>query len=126
MAKTYYQDVDNLIASSSPSLVTGSYELAAGQGVLKRGSVIALGTTGTGSLVAAALAANTPVFILAEDADTGSSSSGSAVPCLGYRGGHFLEDRLITGSSYSLKTADLEKMRQFGLYTSTGATSQEA
>lgn len=123
---TYTQPVDNLFASSYPQAVTGSYTLAAGQGVLKRGSLIAIGTGDKGSLVSAALAANTPVFVLADDADTGSSTSGSAVECLGYRAGHFLDDQLITGSSYALKATDLEKMRQYGIYTSTGMSSQEA
>ena len=126
MDKTYTFEKENLFAAPYPQAITGTFGLAPGQGELKRGSLIAIGTGDKGSLVAAALTAGTPVFVLADDADTGSATTGDAIPCTGYRSGHFLDDQLITGSDYKLKAADLEKLRQFNIYTSTGVAGEEA
>lgn len=122
--KTYTQEYDNLIAATYPELVTGSFLLTPGQKVLKRGSLLAVGEDGKAALVKAALTEGTAVFVLADDTDTGESSGGDGVPCTGYRQGHFLEDRLITGSSYKLVSADLDKMRQFNIFTSTGVEAK--
>lgn len=118
--KTYTQEYDNLIAATYPELVTGSFLLTPGQKVLKRGSLLAVGEDGKAALVKEKIAAGTPVFVLADDTDTGESSGGAGVPCTGYRQGHFLEDRLITGNSYKLVSADIECLRQYNIFASTG------
>lgn len=122
--KTYTQEYDNLIAATYPELVTGSFLLTPGQKVLKRGSLLAVGEDGKSTLVKAKITAGTPVFVLADDVDTGAESSGNGVPCTGYRQGHFLEDRLITGSDYKLVSADIECLRQYNIFTSTGVEAK--
>ncbi|MDE5759207.1 MAG: hypothetical protein K2H85_11425 [Allobaculum sp.] len=49
--KTYTFDVENLFTTAAPT-PTATFELEAGQGVLKRGSLIAIDTdTGQGKLI---------------------------------------------------------------------------
>lgn len=123
--KTYTQEYDNLIAATYPELVTGSFLLTPGQKVLKRGSLLAVGEDGKAALVKTKITAGTPVFVLADDTDTGDSvGGGTGVPCTGYRQGHFLEDRLITGNSYKLVSADIECLRQYNIFTSTGVEAK--
>ena len=122
--KTYTQEYDNLIAATYPELVTGSFLLTPGQKVLKRGSLLAVGEDGKAALVKETITAGTPVFVLADDVDTGTTNSGNGVSCTGYRQGHFLEDRLITGDSYKLVSADIECLRQYNIFTSTGVEAK--
>ncbi len=136
--KTYTFDQENLIAAPYPQLIVGSYKLAAGQGVVKRGSLMEIkeGDAGgvvkrgslmeikegdAGTLVDAAITAGNPVFVVADDVDTTDGAAG----CVGYRSGHFFTDGLIT-KDYRLTKADLEKLRQFNIYTSTGMPGEEA
>ena len=119
--KTYTFDQENLIAAPYPQLIVGSYKLAAGQGVVKRGSLMEIKEGDAGTLVDAAITAGNPVFVVADDVDTTDAAAG----CVGYRSGHFLTDGLIT-KDYTLTKADLEKLRQFNIYTSTGMPGEEA
>ncbi len=119
--KTYTFDQENLIAAPYPQLIVGSYKLAAGQGVVKRGSLMEIKEGDAGTLVDAAITAGNPVFVVADDVDTTDGAAG----CVGYRSGHFFTDGLIT-KDYRLTKADLEKLRQFNIYTSTGMPGEEA
>lgn len=119
--KTYTFDQENLIAAPYPQLIVGSYKLAAGQGVVKRGSLMEIKEGDAGTLVDAAITAGNPVFVVADDVDTTDGVAG----CVGYRSGHFFTDGLIT-KDYTLTKADLEKLRQFNIYTSTGMPGEEA
>ncbi len=119
--KTYTFDQENLIAAPYPQLIVGSYKLAAGQGVVKRGSLMEIKEGDAGTLVDAAITAGNPVFVVADDVDTTDGAAG----CVGYRCGHFFTDGLIT-KDYKLTKADLEKLRQFNIYTSTGMPGEEA
>lgn len=119
--KTYTFDQENLIAAPYPQLIVGSYKLAAGQGVVKRGSLMEIKEGDAGTLVDAAITAGNPVFVVADDVDTTDGAAG----CVGYRSGHFFTDGLIT-KDYTLTKADLEKLRQFNIYTSTGMPGEEA
>ena len=119
---------DDLIIDCVPQADVVTIQLAASQGILKRGSVVS-GTPGsTMTLLAAALApsvsgtaaestvtgsvAAVAAYILADDVDTGTSG---AVVGVAYRTGHFNRKALTVGSSYTLTDADEEFLREAGI-----------
>ncbi len=109
--KTYVFDVENLFTTSSPA-PTATFELAAGQGVVKRGSLIAIDTdTGQGKLIADGNKA-TSFFVLADDTDTGDSEATGSVGCTGYLSGFFNQNRLIVGEGYDFPAQDVAQMRK--------------
>lgn len=104
---------DNLIAGVYPPTEVFSVKLKAGQGVLKRGTILAEGDSGlefmgesnTGKANA----------VLAEDVDTGSDE---AVVGIAYRTGHFNANALITEDGYQITAADKETLRRAGILLS--------
>lgn len=107
-------DYDGLIVSNEPVADVVSVKLAANQGTLQRGTVVA-GTAG-GELTAAskALTATDAVYVLTDETNTGT---GSAVATTAYRTGHFARNKMIT-SSYALVAADEEILRKSGILLS--------
>ena len=122
--KTYTFEKENLIVDTEPPLITATYTLVGGQGLLKRGSVIGLDKTKfQGTLIASEHQAQS-VFILADDIDTGSDAS-KTFGCVGYRSGHFNLNGLITKDAYKLTDKDLEEMRRHNLYVSDAVSGEE-
>ncbi len=112
---------DNLVNEvGTAPVINGLRTIRKGQGVLKRGSVLALsaGTGGDGVLVLLGTNATsnetlTANCILAEDVDTGS---GSNVNALVYLSGHFNKNNLILGNSKTITAADIEALRAAGIF----------
>lgn len=111
--KTYTFEVENLFTGVMPA-PTATFELEAGQGVVKRGSLIALDAeTGQGKLIAKDNEA-VSFFILTDDTDTGESGT-DGVGCTGYLSGCFNKDRLIVGEGYDFPATDMAQMRKDGI-----------
>lgn len=106
---------DGLIVANEPVADVVTVSLAASQGVLARGTVITGAAGGEMSAASAALVATNAVYILADDADTGT---GSVVTATAYRTGHFARNKLATDGSYTLVAADEEIMRNAGILLS--------
>jgi hypothetical protein len=119
---------DNLIFDAGMPLDVKTATLAAGQGVLLRGSLIAE----DGTLFSAAevitpgaeygdpstTTGSNPDAILAADADTGT---GGTVNAAAYRTGHFVRQSVILAEGATL-TAEAEKiLRDAGIYLSSAA-----
>ena len=105
-------DYDGLIASNVPVADVVTVKLAAGTGILKRGTVIT-GTAGEAlAPVAAALASGKTTFILCDDTDITAETTATA-----YRCGHFARNKLLTGG-YTLTDADEEILRNAGILLS--------
>lgn len=106
---------DGLIVANEPVADVVTVSLAASQGVLARGTVITGVAGGEMSAASAALVATNAVYILADDADTGT---GSAVTATAYRTGHFARNKLAVASGYTLKATDEEELRKAGILLS--------
>lgn len=127
---------DNLITDSYPPTDVFSVQLAAGQGVLLRGTLLALKSNGTMEIIGSATTGKANA-VLAELADTGASSAktqseesqagdeqpiasteAETVPGIAYRTGHFNTNRLIVADGYTITEADREALRIVGILTS--------
>lgn len=100
---------DNLIVDINPPAEVMAVKVKAGQGVLKRGSLLSL-AGGEVSLMASGGTAN---CILAEDVDATQAAN-----ALAYRTGHFAVNRLIVANGYTITAADKEKLREVGILLS--------
>lgn len=110
-------EYDNLIYGSYPPVETFSVELKAGQGVLKRGSLLAVGADNL-ELISSTTTGKANC-VLAEDVDTGSSDS---VRGIAYRTGHFNANNLIVGEEYTITAEDKESLRSVGILLSDAVT----
>lgn len=124
---------DNLIAKPFPPTEPFGVKIAAGQGLLQRGTVLALKDDGScimlGSDKAAqpegqAEGAETPAApaetakancVLADDVD---ASGTQAVTAVAYRTGHLNSKALIVAKGYTLTQADKEELRKGGILLS--------
>lgn len=124
-------EYDNLIYDSYPPAVVFGVKLAAGQGLLKRGTLLSL-NNGIMEMIGAASAGKANA-VLAEPADTGEPSvktqaepesegaeeETEAVMGIAYRTGHFNTNCLITEDGYQITEADKEALRSVGILIST-------
>ena len=119
---------DNLIADSYPPTDVFSVQLAAGQGILERGTLLARKDDGTMEMIGTATTGKANA-VLAEPADTGApaaeaqaedeaASDPETVPGIAYRTGHFNTNRLIVAEGYEITAADKEALRTAGILTS--------
>ena len=120
---------DNLIADSYPPTDVFSVQLVAGQGILERGTLLALKTDGTMEMIDTATTGKANA-VLAEPVDTGAPAAevqaeGEAaaadpetVPGIAYRTGHFNTNRLIVAEGYTITAADREALRVAGILLS--------
>lgn len=115
-------EYDGLIVNNVPVADVVTVKLAAGTGILKRGTVLALpaGTAGDGKLVILGSTATTNETltancILAEDVEVGTTAD---VTVLAYRTGHFARNKLAVASGYTLKATDEEELRKAGILLS--------
>lgn len=104
---------DNLINGLTPGAEVFSVELAAKQGVLERGTLLAIADGGMVKISAATTGKANAV--LAETIDTGS---GDAVVGIAYRTGHFNTNSLIVADGYEITAADREALRGAGILLS--------
>ncbi|MDR1471561.1 MAG: hypothetical protein LBS75_03475 [Synergistaceae bacterium] len=118
---------DNLIAGSRFPIQHKGVQLAAGQGALRRGTVLAILAAGTAVAVdsshtvtvgqTAVPDRNKPDCILAEDIDTGGSAGGSPIDAVAYSAGYFIRGSLIFGGTDTWTDHELE-MRKLNMHLS--------
>ena len=106
-------DYDGLIVSNIPVADVVTVSLAAGAGVLKRGTVVTGDAGGALAPAAAALTAGKAIYILSDDVDATEATTATA-----YRTGHFARGKLITNGTYAITAADEEILRAAGILLS--------
>ena len=121
---------DNLIAGSRFPIQHKGVRLEAGQGLLKRGTVLAILANGDAVPVDSEHTVNVgssqspqyvpdrdkPDSILAEEIDTGSSA-GDPIDAIAYSAGYFIRASLIFGGTDTWQTHELE-MRKLNMHLS--------
>lgn len=108
---------DNLIADSYPPADVFSVQLAAGQGILERGTLLALKDDGTMETIGTETTGKANA-VLTDPVDTGDAAEGEVVSGIAYRAGHFNTNRLIVAEGYTITAADREALRVAGILTS--------
>lgn len=104
---------DNLINGLTPGAEVFSVQLAANQGILERGTLLA--TAAGGMVKISNDTTGKANAVLAEAVDTGTSD---AVEAIAYRTGHFNTNSLIVAESYEITAADKEALRVAGILIS--------
>lgn len=97
---------DNLIAGALPRAEFTGIKIAAGQGQLLRGTVLA--ATDAGCVVLSAATTGKAAYILTDDVDARSE-----VGTTGYRAGNFNTKALIVAEGYELTEADRDSLRKY-------------
>lgn len=111
-------EYENFVNATKPERDTFHVNVRAGQGVLRRRSALALSAGGAAGMAllgtdAAEGETLTANCILAEDVDTGTSGTATAIA---YRTGHFNRNALICKEGYTLTAADEEELRKGGIF----------
>lgn len=101
---------DNLFAGVDVRALTNSVTVAAGEGALKRGTVLSLGTDGKCKVISAATGL-TPYGILCDDVDATSEVVAEV-----YVSGVFNKNALIVADGYEMTAADVTDLRNGGIY----------
>ena len=115
---------DNLVVSSKHDLDVKIVNVASGQGVLKRGTVLAVTSESTYVVCGSELDDNvtaTANCIVSDSADTGTEA-GSEVSVVVYISGNMNVNALIVADGYELSNADKEDLRNAGLFLSSSNT----
>lgn len=102
---------DNLFHDVYPHAEVTRVEIAAGQGILERGTLLAAADGGMVKLSAATTGKANAV--LADEVDATEAVSGIA-----YRTGHFNGNRLIVADDYEITAEDKEALRVAGILIS--------
>ena len=102
---------DNLINGINPPAEVFHVELAADQGVLKRGTLLAAADGGMVKISSATTGKANAV--LADTIDTGEE-----VIAVAYRTGHFNANKLIVADGYEITAEDKEALRVAGILIS--------
>ena len=105
-------EYDGIINSACHADVV-TVQIAAGNGALKRGTIVTGAAGGALAPAAAALKAENGAYILTDDIDATNATVATA-----YRTGHFNRNKLITNGSYVLTAADEEILRAAGILLS--------
>ena len=103
------QDYNGLLASTTPSAIVATAEIAAGEADIPAGTVIVKGEDGKYKPASEALTAESIVLVLSEDAP---AAGGIAT---GYKPGNFARGRLVAAEGYTLTATDFDYMRQAGI-----------
>lgn len=126
MAK-YYENMgectpDNLIIGNDVALITQTATIAAGEGALVRGSVLATGADGKLKLLSSESSGASEVAfgILCDDVDATSDAVAEV-----YVAGQFNADALVTKASYKLVAADITALRNGGIYLENTTSHKE-
>ena len=101
---------DGLFVSNIPVADVVHVKLAAGEGTLKRGTVVTGAPGGELAAAAAALVATNGTYILTDDVEL----SDAVTVATAYRSGHFARNKVIT-DGYTLTAADEENLRKSGI-----------
>lgn len=104
---------DNLIAGNTIPIHTASAAIAAAEGRLVRGTVLAAGADGKLKALSAesAGAAALPYGILCDDVDAANETAAEV-----YVSGQFNANALVTKADYKMTAADLAALRNGGIY----------
>lgn len=114
---------DNLIARLFPRALTMGIKIAAGEGLLKRGTILSVNesgayvvcgksvTTGEGDTAVTTTYSN-PGAILADDVD---ASGDADVTAVAYRSGNFNPNAVIVADGYTLTAADKDTLRKYDI-----------
>ena len=114
---------DNLIAGLFPRALTMGVKVAAGEGLLKRGTLLTAKsdgtyvicgkkvTTGEGESATTTTYGN-PSAVLTVDVDASGSTSATAVA---YRSGNFNPHAVIVAKDYTLTAADKDNLRKYDI-----------
>ncbi|MEI3300747.1 MAG: head decoration protein [Eubacterium sp.] len=106
---------DNLIAGTKFGFLTRGIKLAAGQGVLKRGTLLYDKGDGTYAMFDASVEKIVPSGILTDKVDTGASTSGNAVVAEEYITGTF-NLAAVTAASGTTVANYTEELRKLGIF----------
>ena len=104
---------DNLIAKLFPPAETFGIKVAGGEGVLKRGTVMAL--SGADYVVLDAETTGKANCVLSDPVD---ASGEAPVTAVAYRTGHLNRKALIVAEGYTMTAADEEELRKGGILLS--------
>ena len=104
-------EFDNLINSAFPKPDVFGVELAADQGVLKRGTLLA--KTDSGMVMISADTTGKANAVLTDDVDTAETTYATA-----YCTGHFNANALKVADGYEITAADKEALRIVGILVS--------
>ncbi len=100
---------DNLIARLHPRALTTGVKIAAGAGLLARGTVLSRKDDGTCEIMAAG---GSPAYILADSVD---ASGTEAVVGVAYYSGNFNPGAVAVGEGYTLSDADKDALRKYNI-----------
>ncbi len=100
---------DNLIARLYPRALTTGVRIAAGAGVLVRGTVLSRKEDGTCEVMAEG---GTPAYILADPVDASGEEAMAAVV---YHSGNFNPHAVTVGDGYALTAADKDALRKYNI-----------
>lgn len=105
--------MDNLIAGNTIPILTQCATIAAGQGTLVRGAVLAAGADGKLKLLAteSAGASEVPYGILCDNVDATTDTVAEV-----YVSGQFNANALVTKNKYKMTAADIKALRDGGIY----------
>ena len=105
-------EYDGIINSACHADVV-TVQIAAGNGTLKRGTIVTGTAGGALAPVSADITAANGAYILTDDTDVSVATVATA-----YRTGHFNRNKLITNGSYAITAADEEVLRAAGILLS--------
>ena len=106
-------EYDGLIVSNVPGTDVVTVKIAAGNGTLKRGTLVTGTPGGELAPVNAALVATKATFVLTDEVNATEVAVTTA-----YRCGHFARNKLIVAEGYALTAADEEVLRNAGILLS--------
>ena len=106
----YYDDDFGCIINSAVPTEVVSVQLKAGEGILKRGTIVTGTPGGQLAPASAALKSTDGTYILTDDVDVSAGAVATA-----YRSGHFARNKVITGGNYTITAADEEILRNAGI-----------
>lgn len=114
--------VDNLIAGNTIPIHTASATIAAAEGKLVRGTVLAAGADGKLKQLAteSASASEVPYGILCDDVDATSEAVAEV-----YVSGQFNANALTTKADYNMTAADIKALRDGGIYIENAMSIKE-
>lgn len=106
-------EYDGLIVSNVPGTDVVTVKIAAGNGTLKRGTLVTGTPGGELAPVNAALVATKATYVLTDEVNATAVAVTTA-----YRCGHFARNKLIVAEGYALTAADEEVLRNAGILLS--------
>lgn len=124
--KTGERGQDNLIAALFPRALTMGVKIAAGEGLLKRGTLLSRKDDGTYVICGKTVTAgegesattttySDPGAVLAADVDAGGTDATVAVAAVAYSSGNFNPDAVSVAANYTLTAADKDGLRKYNI-----------